>query len=44
LALFSIGLHPVIELLQEMKVGEMSPLEAINKLYEMKRMLEAGEE
>ncbi len=44
LALFSAAPHPVIELLQAMKVEELSPLEAINKLYEMKRMVEAGKE
>jgi DNA mismatch repair protein MutS len=44
LALFSAAPHPVIELLQGLKVEELSPLEAINKLYEMKRMVEAGKE
>jgi DNA mismatch repair protein MutS len=43
LALFSTGPHPVIEALQELKVEELSPLEAINKLYEMKRMVETEE-
>jgi DNA mismatch repair protein MutS len=44
LALFSTGPHPVIEALQELKVEELSPLEALNKLYEMKHMVESGEE
>jgi DNA mismatch repair protein MutS len=43
LALFSTGPHPVIETLQGLKVEELSPLEAINKLYELRRMVE-GEE
>jgi DNA mismatch repair protein MutS len=44
LALFSAGTHPALEALQEMQVEELSPLEAINKLYELKRMVEAGDE
>jgi DNA mismatch repair protein MutS len=44
LALFSTGPHPVIEALQELRVEELSPLEAINKLYEMKRMVDTHEE
>jgi DNA mismatch repair protein MutS len=43
LALFSTGPHPVIEALQGLQVEELSPLEAINKLYELRRMVE-GEE
>jgi DNA mismatch repair protein MutS len=44
LALFSTGPHPAIEALQGLTVEELSPLEAINKLYELKRMVEAGDE
>ena len=39
LALFSTGPHPVIEALQSLNVEELSPLEAINKLYELCRMV-----
>ncbi len=39
LALFSTDPHPVIEMLKALKIEELSPLEAINKLYEMKRMI-----
>jgi hypothetical protein len=34
----------VIEALQGLKVEELSPLEAINKLYEMKRIVETEEQ
>jgi DNA mismatch repair protein MutS len=45
LALFSDGPHPAIRALQELDIDELSPLEAINKLYEMKRMVDTkGEE
>ncbi len=44
LALFSTGPHPVIEALQALDVEELSPLEAINKLYEMKQMVAADKE
>jgi DNA mismatch repair protein MutS len=44
LALFSTAPHPVIEALKELEVEELSPLEAINKLYELKRMLDGDEE
>jgi DNA mismatch repair protein MutS len=44
LALFNTGPHPAIEALHELKVEELSPLEAINKLYEMKRMVETEEQ
>ena len=44
LTLFSTGPHPVIEMLQELKVEELSPLEAINKLYEFRNMVEVDEE
>ena len=45
LALFSTGSHPVIETLQDLQVEELSPLEAINKLYELCRMVkDTGDE
>jgi DNA mismatch repair protein MutS len=44
LALFSTGPHPVIQALEDLEVEELSPLEAINKLYEMKRMLDIEDE
>ncbi len=44
LALFSTEPHPVIDALQEMTVEELSPLEAINKLYELKRMVGSSQE
>jgi DNA mismatch repair protein MutS len=44
LALFNTGPHPAIEALQALEVEELSPLEALNKLYEMKRMVKEGEE
>jgi DNA mismatch repair protein MutS len=44
LTLFSTEPHPAIQTLQELKVDELSPLEALNKLYEMKRMVEAEKE
>jgi DNA mismatch repair protein MutS len=44
LALFSTSPHPAIEMLQDIKIDELSPLEAINKLYEMKRTLATDEE
>jgi DNA mismatch repair protein MutS len=44
LALFSTAPHPVIEALQGLTVEELSPLEAINKLYELKRMVGTGDE
>ncbi len=37
LSLFSLEPHPLIEELKDLKVDEMSPLEAINKLYELQR-------
>jgi hypothetical protein len=36
--------HAVIETLQRLAVEKLSPSEAINKLYELKRMVEAGDE
>ena len=44
LALFSTGTHPVIEILRDLEVEELSPLEAINKLYEMKQMVKMESE
>ena len=44
LALFSTEAHPAIQMLQELAVEELSPLEAINKLYEMKRMVSVEDE
>jgi len=44
LALFSTAPHPAIKMLQELAVEELSPLEAINKLYEMKRMVDVEHE
>ncbi len=44
LALFSTEPHPVIDALQETTVEELSPLEAINKLYELKRMIDTNQE
>ncbi len=37
LSLFSLEPHPVVEELRDLAVDEMSPLEAINKLYELQR-------
>jgi DNA mismatch repair protein MutS len=44
LALFNTGPHPAIEMLQSLKIEELSPLEALNKLYELKRMVDNEEE
>lgn len=37
LSLFGADSHPVLEELRQLKIDEMSPLEAINKLYELQR-------
>jgi DNA mismatch repair protein MutS len=37
LSLFSLEPHPLLEELRDLKVDEMSPLEAINKLYDLQR-------
>ncbi len=37
MALFHTGPHPVIEELRRMKIDEMSPIDAITRLYEMQR-------
>lgn len=42
LALFSTEPHPAIDALQKLRVEELSPLEAINRLYELKRMVETS--
>jgi hypothetical protein len=39
LALFG-GTHPVVEALRELDVVSMSPLEAINKLFELQKKAE----
>jgi len=38
MALFTTEPHPVIEELRRMRVEEMSPLDAMTKLYELQRM------
>jgi DNA mismatch repair protein MutS len=40
LPLFGTGSGRVVEELQRIRVEELTPLEAINKLYELKRMVE----
>ena len=42
LPLFSTEPHPVVEEIRQLKIDEMSPLEAISKLYQLQRR--AGEE
>jgi DNA mismatch repair protein MutS len=42
LPLFSTEPHPVVEAVRRLKIDEMSPLEAINKLYQLQRRI--GEE
>jgi DNA mismatch repair protein MutS len=42
LPLFSTEPHPVVKEVRQLKIDEMSPLEAINKLYQLQRR--AGEE
>jgi len=37
LSLFSTEPHPVVEEIRQLKIDEMSPLEAINKLYQLQR-------
>lgn len=36
--------HPVVETLQSLKIEEMSPLEALNKLYELQQMTDTNDE
>jgi DNA mismatch repair protein MutS len=38
LALFSTEPHPVIEELRHLRIEEMSPIDAMTKLYELQRM------
>jgi DNA mismatch repair protein MutS len=37
MSFFQAGPHPVIEELRGMKVEEMSPIDAITRLYELQR-------
>jgi DNA mismatch repair protein MutS len=37
LPLFSTEPHPVVEEVRQLKIDEMSPLEAISKLYQLQR-------
>jgi DNA mismatch repair protein MutS len=41
LAMFDEAPNPALQLIQSMKVDELSPIEALTKLYELKRL--AGE-
>jgi DNA mismatch repair protein MutS len=43
LSLFGGEPSPALEELKKVRVEELTPLEAINKLYELKRMVEEGE-
>jgi DNA mismatch repair protein MutS len=36
--------HPVIEELRKLKVDEMSPIDAITRLYELQRRAQSGDE
>lgn len=38
LSLFDVGPHPALQAIQQMAVDELSPLEALTKLYELKRL------
>ena len=38
LSMFQAGPHPAVQALLEMRVEEMSPLEAMTKLYELQRL------
>ena len=40
LALFDTGPHPVIQELRKLNVEEMSPIDAITRLYELKKKAE----
>ncbi len=40
LALFDMEPHPALEAIRKLAVDELSPLEALTKLYELKRMAE----
>ena len=43
LALFAVGTHPILAQVRELDLTTMTPLEALNKLYELQRRLEASE-
>ena len=43
LALFAVGTHPILAQVRELDLTTMSPLEALNKLYELQRRLEEPE-
>ena len=44
LSLFAPGKHPALKLLQDLNVLNLTPLEALNKLSEVKNILEREEE
>jgi DNA mismatch repair protein MutS len=44
LALFDTGPHPVIEELRAMRIEEMSPIDAITRLYELQKRAMHDEE
>ena len=41
LSLFDMEPHPALVAIRQMAVDELSPLEALTKLYELKRMAES---
>jgi DNA mismatch repair protein MutS len=43
LPLFSLGSHPVLEQLKELDLSAMTPLEALNRLYELQQELQRTE-
>jgi DNA mismatch repair protein MutS len=43
LSLFDIAPNPVVELLRRLNVNELSPIEALTKLYELQRLAQRGE-
>jgi DNA mismatch repair protein MutS len=43
LALFAVGTHPILAQVRELDLTTMTPLEALNKLYELQRRLEEPE-
>ncbi len=43
MSLFGSAPNPAVEALRRLKVEELTPLEAINKLYELKKMAEEGD-
>jgi DNA mismatch repair protein MutS len=44
LPLFGVGSHPVLEQLKELDLSATTPLEALNKLYELQQELQRPEE